>query len=552
MLDTAGRQLAEVRLTAGEVNRHVMITGMTGYGKTTTAKHLLTAAREEFGTPFLVIEPAKSEYRQLRSHPGLRGALRVYNIGGTGPALPLRLNPFAPVDGAPLGRHIDLLKSVFNAAFPMFAGMPAVLEEAMLDLYADRGWDLRTGRNRALGPRPSRSAAAALTPTLQDLHDQVEVVLARKGYAGEVHQNMGAALRSRIKSLMVGAKGDALGASRSVPPAELFGAPSVIELKDLADDEEKSFVMGLLLALLYEYAESRQPDPELAGGQLQHITLIEEAHRLLRAPRPGGGMESGDAQAKAVTMFTDMLAEMRAYGEAFVVADQIPTKLAPEVLKNTNVKIIHRLAAPDDRAAVAASINLTDAQSRNLVTLRPGVAVVHDDAIESAVLAAMDSTALTAGTALWAGAALSAGTPLSAGIPAPAGARSRPAPLSRMARPARLASRTAHTCSGTGRARAARDRATSRRQPRRAEWRTRQTLHSLPSSRPCWPATHRSRGRASMPGVTAGRAQTAPVISMTAPISLTSPVPATRWRATRLMASRTARPARQATAGSAR
>jgi hypothetical protein len=394
VLDTASRRLAEVRLTAGEINRHVLITGMTGYGKTTTAKHLLTAARAEFGVPFLVIEPAKSEYRQLRSHPGLRGTLRVYNIGGTGPALPLRLNPFAPVDGAPLGRHIDLLKSVFNAAFPMFAGMPAVLEEAMLDIYADRGWDLRTGRNRALGPRPSRSDVAALVPTLQDLHDQVEVVLARKGYAGEVNQNMGAALRSRIKSLMVGAKGDALGASRSVPPADLFGSPSVIELKDLADDEEKSFVMGLLLALLYEYAESRQPDPELAGGQLQHVTLIEEAHRLLRAPRPGGGMESGDAQAKAVTMFTDMLAEMRAYGEAFVVADQIPTKLAPEVLKNTNVKIIHRLAAPDDRAVVAASINLTDAQSRHLVTLRPGLAVVHDDAIESAVLTAMDSAVL--------------------------------------------------------------------------------------------------------------------------------------------------------------
>jgi hypothetical protein len=200
---------------------------------------------------------------------------------------------------------------------------------------------------------------------------------------------MGAALRSRIKSLMVGAKGDALGSSRSIPPDELFGGPAVIELKDLADDEEKSFVMGLLLALLYEYAEARQPDPELSGGGLQHVTLIEEAHRLLRAPR-GGAQESGDAQAKAVTMFTDMLAEMRAYGEAFVVADQIPTKLAPEVLKNTNVKIIHRLAAPDDRAAVAASINLTEAQSRHLVALRPGTAVVHDDAIESAVLAAID------------------------------------------------------------------------------------------------------------------------------------------------------------------
>jgi DNA helicase HerA-like ATPase len=385
LVDAHGQELDQVCLSAAEINRHVLITGMTGYGKTTTAKQLLLRARAELGTPFLVIEPAKAEYRQLRFDPALLGSLRVYSISGHGPALPLRVNPFVPVEGAPLGRHIDLLKSVFNAAFPMFAGMPAVLEEAMLDIYAERGWNLRTGQNDALGARPSPSDVSAVAPTMRDLHDQIEVVLARKGYAGEVHQNMGAALRSRINSLMVGVKGDALAAKRSIPPSELFAAPCVIELKDLADDEEKSFVMGLLLSMLYEYAESRQPDPELTGHGLQHITLIEEAHRLLRAPR-GGGMETGDAQAKAVTMFTDLLAEMRAYGEAFIVADQIPVKLAPEVLKNSNIKIIHRLSAPDDRAAVAASINLSEEQSRHLVALQPGMAVVHDDVIGSAVL----------------------------------------------------------------------------------------------------------------------------------------------------------------------
>ena len=393
LIDVHGRDLDQIRLSADELTRHVLITGMTGYGKTTTAKQLLSHAHAELGTPFLVIESAKAEYRQLRHDPALRGGLRVYSIGASEDALPLRLNPFALIDGVPLGRHIDLLRPVFTAAFPMLAGLPGVFEEATLDLYADRGWNLHTGRNDVLGRRPTYGEVSALSPTLRDLRDQIEVVLARKAYAGEMYQNMGAALCSRLDSLMAGVKGDALASARSIPAAELFGYPCVIELKDLADDEEKSFVMGLLLSMLYEYAESRQPDPELTAHGLQHVTLIEEAHRLLRAPRGGAGTETGEAQGKAVTMFTEMMAEMGAYGEAFIVADQIPVKLAPEVLKNSNVKIIHRLAAPDDRAAVAASMNLSEAQSRYLIGLQPGIAVVHDDAIGSAVLTRVSRSA---------------------------------------------------------------------------------------------------------------------------------------------------------------
>jgi Helicase HerA, central domain len=392
LVDAHGRDLDQVRLSADEISRHVLITGMTGYGKTTTARQLLSRAHGQLGTPFLVIEPAKAEYRRLRHDQALSGELRVYSIGGDEAALPLRINPFRPVEGAPLGRHIDLLKSVFAVAFPMLAGLPAVLEEAMLDVYAERGWNLRTGRNDVLDERPAFDDVSALSPTLQDLRDQIEVVLARPAYAGEAYQNMGASLRSRLNSLSTGIKGDVFGSPRSVSAAELFGHPCVIELRDLADDEEKAFAIGLLLGMLYEHAESRQPDPEMSTESLQHITLIEEACRLLRAPRAAGA-ETGDAQAKAVTMFTDMMAEMGAYGEAFVVADQIPVKLAPEVLKNTNVKIIHRLAAADDRAAVAASMNLSEAQSRFLSVLPPGVAVVHDGTIGSAVLTRVPAAA---------------------------------------------------------------------------------------------------------------------------------------------------------------
>ena len=382
--DSLGRDLQPVTVTAEALNRHVFITGMTGYGKTTTAKNLLAEAYQNLGIPFLVIEPAKAEYRELASHPALRGRLGVYSIGPDG-RLPLRLNPFVPVRSVPLSRHIDLLKAVFNASFPMFAGMSYVLEEAMLEVYAERGWNLYTSANDVLGPHPSAEDLNALVPSIGDLYNKIEKVLEGKQYGREVHQNLGAALRSRLQSLVVGTKGMALDTRRSVPDIELFTQPCVIELRNLGDDEEKSFVMALLLCKLYEYAESRQ-----AGRhQLQHLTLIEEAHRLLTATRPASSGETADAQAKAVGMFTDMLAEMRAYGEGFLVADQIPTKLAPEIIKNSNLKIVHRLVSIDDRAVVAGAINLTEAQARHLANLAPGDAVLHDEQIGSAVLVRM-------------------------------------------------------------------------------------------------------------------------------------------------------------------
>ena len=384
--DAQGREHQQVALSAGALNRHVFITGMTGYGKTTTAKRLILEAYTELGVPFLVLEPAKAEYRALVAHPALAGRLHVYCIGADA-ARPLRLNPFTPVASVQLSRHIDLVKAVFNASFPMFAGMSYVLEDAMLEVYAERGWNLHTSANDVLGSRPSAADVNALVPSIADLYNKIEQVLDRRQYGREVHQNMGAALRSRLRSLIVGTKGMALDTRRSVSATDLFTHPCVIELRNLGDDEEKSFVMALLLCQLFEYAESRQTGPvRAAGPRLAHVTLIEEAHRLLRAAGPTSGGEAADAQAKAVAMFTDMLAEMRAYGEGFIVADQVPAKLAPEILKNTAVKIVHRLVAADDRRALAATANLTDCQERHLANLPPGTAVVHDEEIGSAVL----------------------------------------------------------------------------------------------------------------------------------------------------------------------
>lgn len=371
-----GESTASVDVSARSLNEHALVVGTPGSGKTNTCMRLLIEAHATMGVPFLVIEPAKTEYRRLLRQPSLQGRLRVFSVGGDTGA-PLRLNPLRPVPGMPLLGHIDLLKAVFNASFAMFAGMPQILEQALTEVYEARGWNLYSSRNEALPAGPAPEGVDSLLPTLSDLAAQVESVLRRRDYGDEVRRNIGAALTSRLNGLCMGAKGLVLDTRRSTPLHDLFERPVVVELNNLRDDDEKSFVMALMLALLSQYCEARQAQlPPHRRERLQHITLIEEAHRLL-ASAPRQAAESADSRGKGVSLFTDMLAELRALGEGFIVAEQIPTKLAPDVLKNTNLKIIHRLTAPSDGAILGDSANLDREQLRELVRLPTGVAVVH-------------------------------------------------------------------------------------------------------------------------------------------------------------------------------
>jgi hypothetical protein len=384
--ESLGRGSA-VPIAAATLNRNVLVAGIVGSGKTNTCMHLLLEAHARWKVPFLVLEPVKTEYRALAGDPRLAEPLHVYTAGIDAHGLPLRLNPLEPAPRFPVARHLDMLKAVFNASFPMFAGMSYVLEEALVEVYEDHGWSLRGGPEPVREVVRDEAERAALWPDLRALHDKIELVLKRKGYGAEIHANLGAALRSRIASLTVGQKGVLLDTRRSIPLASLFERPCVVELQPLGDDEEKAFVMALLFVLLCEHAELRQSDlPPAHRGRLQHLTLIEEAHRLLAVSRGLGGAESADPRGKAVGMFTDLLAELRAYGEGFVIADQIPTKLAPETAKNTALKIVHRLTSVDDRHAMGGCCDLTPEQTRALNTLPPGRAVVHDQRLGEAVL----------------------------------------------------------------------------------------------------------------------------------------------------------------------
>jgi uncharacterized protein len=371
----------DLAVPRASLNRHVFVCGATGAGKSQTVRNLLEQATAA-GIPWLVVEPAKAEYRLMAARlPGTR--VIVIRPGDLGePAA--GINPLEPAPGPdgsrfPLQAHADLLRALFLAAFQADEPFPQILAAALTRCYEQAGWDLVTGQSAVAGVRPAY-------PGLEDLQATAMAVVSEVGYGGEVADNVRGFVTVRIGSLRMGTAGRFLDGGHPLDFARLLDGNVVLEIEDAGDDRDKAFLMGAVLIRLTEHLRLRQRAEGPASSGLRHLTVIEEAHRLLRQPPPGTG--AGPA-TQAVEMFADLLAEVRAYGEGLVIVEQIPAKLIPDAIKNTAVKIVHRLPALDDRDAVGATMNLTSAQSEYLVTLSPGDAAVHADGMDYPLLVRM-------------------------------------------------------------------------------------------------------------------------------------------------------------------
>jgi len=355
-----------------DLTRHGLIIGATGSGKTNSAKSILKNLWVEQGIPFLVIESAKREYWELaniksKSGDNGFGDLTLFTLGSESKddSVSYRLNPFEFMKGTSLQTHIDYLLATFKASFEMFPPMPQVLETSIFEIYKDKGWDISSGENKNFD---------RMFPTLTDLYYKVEKITEGLGYSNEIRANVSAALKTRINSLRIGGKGAMLDTQKSIPISKLLSNPVILELEDLGDDDTKSFVIALLLVQLYEYRKSIK---NINKDKLSHLLVIEEAHRLLRAVSEVS--EGNNTRAKAVEFFTNLLAEIRAFGQGIFISDQIPSKLTQDVIKNTNLKIVHRTVTKDDRELMGYSMNMDETQINYLSTLKRGFAAVYSE-----------------------------------------------------------------------------------------------------------------------------------------------------------------------------
>lgn len=359
-----------VKLDLNALCAHALIVGGSGSGKTTVSCELLRSTAEE-NIPFTVVEPAKGEYKRLFGRlPGVKiytTSPRAYRM--------LRINPFAFDPAVQLQDHIDRLIGAFSAAWPMYAAQPSLLRQCVEQAYVDRGWDLSNSVCRITDKDPF--------PTFRDLLEALPEVIRASHLVGETKGNYEGTLRARLNLLVSGVYGQIFCSGISVSDADLFESRTILDLSTIGSDETRALLMAVIISRLYEY---RTAHP--AGGSgLRHLTLLEEAHNILRAvPAAAASAEGGGASAQAAESLAKSIAELRYTGEAFLVVDQSPGILDPNAIKNTSTKIVMRLSYAEDQNAMAAAMTLTPQQAAQLARLPNGTAAVLQEGWAEPVL----------------------------------------------------------------------------------------------------------------------------------------------------------------------
>lgn len=349
-----------VELSNKSLASHTFITGSTGSGKSNTVYHMLKQAKKQ-GVKFLVVEPAKGEYKNVF------GNHKDVSVYGTNPKLTpiLRINPFSFNDSIHVLEHMDRLVEIFNVCWPMYAAMPAVLKNAVEKSYVNCGWDLVKSENKY---------GEDIYPTFADIAKNIKDIIDDSEYDDENKGAYKGSLLTRLESLTNGING-MIFSSDELSENELFDENVIVDLSRVGSNETKSLIMGMLVLKLQEYRMSSDG----MNAELKHLTVLEEAHNLLRRTSIEQTSDSANLLGKSVEMLANAIAEMRTYGEGFIIADQAPGLMDMSVIRNTNTKIIMRLPDQSDRELVGRAANLNDEQILELAKLPCGVAAVYQN-----------------------------------------------------------------------------------------------------------------------------------------------------------------------------
>ena len=339
-----------------DLAKHMLVVGTPGSGKTTFSVSLLDRLWKDHKIPFLVIEPAKNEYRALvQSIP----ELQVFTPGKNFIS-PFVFNPFVPPKNVKLETYKSTLKTAFAAAVSMSTPLDKIFEESINNCYSDFRWlDTYT-----VDDKGKIFNISDFIKCFQQTFDEI-------GYTGDA-KNIGRAGVVRLNSLV-----NLFDNYFSIPIEDILQKPTIIELAAIENSDQKALIIALLLLSILAYVNSNY----VGEGGLKNVILLEEAHVLLDADTNAG---QGDANPSAIAqgLVKRMLAEIRSYGVGLVIADQSPRKVSTDVVALTDMKMVFRLVESVDKQIIGDSTNMTDVQVQRMAKLKPGEAFLFFNKLE--------------------------------------------------------------------------------------------------------------------------------------------------------------------------
>ena len=369
-----------VKMDLDLLSSHCFITGSSGSGKSYATYQLLESVLQQ-NVKMMIIEPAKGEYKQIFG--GLKG-IKIFTTDPNSYRI-LRINPFQFPNNIHLLSHIEQLLQIFNASWPLYAAMPAILKQAVVEAYVKCGWDVQ---NSIWVPGICDHKYPVFADVLEILPD----IINHSDYSADSKGDYKGALLTRVQSMTVGINGVIFKNSEGVDDSLLFDSNVVVDLSELGSDEAIALIMGVLIMKLNEYRKSqRKSNKELKlNSQLRHVTILEEAHNLLKRTSKDQNQEGANMVGKSVEMISNSIKEMRTYGEGFIIIDQSPMAVDSSAIENTATKIIMNTPAKDACEELGSALSLNDAQTRELSRLNVGVAAVFQKGWLSPVLMKID------------------------------------------------------------------------------------------------------------------------------------------------------------------
>lgn len=345
---------------------HCFITGSSGSGKSYATYNLLDRLLCN-GVKMLVVEPAKGEYKMVF---GNLDKINIFTTDANTYRL-LRINPFQFPEKIHILSHIEQLIQIFNASWPLYAAMPAILKEAVVNSYVRCGWDVQNSIW-------IKGVCDHKYPVFEDVLAILPDIINTSDYSSDSKGDYKGALLTRVQSMTTGINGLIFRKSEGLADNVLFDENCIVDLSEVGSDETIALIMGVLIMRLNEYRKSQRKMGTFAGhdNKLNHVTVLEEAHNLLKRTSKDQNQEGANMIGKSVEMISNSIKEMRTYGEGFLIIDQSPLAVDSSVVENTATKIIMNTPSKEACEELGNSLSLKEEQSKELARLNVGVAAI--------------------------------------------------------------------------------------------------------------------------------------------------------------------------------